>query len=211
MHHEYAGLAGVELAKGADSDYFFSDQITSKLVYESVLRLPVTSVLSVTDKDHRVLSGLPECDTTNEINVNCQYSEKTTEEMVDMMMQVNPHGIRRLNRRLYDAYFNFDVREPTVTRIGFRTLPNGKILVTNRYVIIAIDGDDILNGDKDNNAGSIKWTVTETVEASPQMTTAFHYKNSYQCISDKIQGTCDTRKAYFEKLEFRIDRNLHRR
>lgn len=41
VHHEYAGLAGVELTDGADSDYVLSNQITAQLRYESVLKLPV--------------------------------------------------------------------------------------------------------------------------------------------------------------------------
>jgi hypothetical protein len=41
VHHEYAGLAGVELTDGADSDYVLSNQITMKLKYETVLRLPI--------------------------------------------------------------------------------------------------------------------------------------------------------------------------
>jgi hypothetical protein len=48
VHHEYAGLAGVERNVGASSDYEISNQLTDYLVPETVLRLsvkknPVTS------------------------------------------------------------------------------------------------------------------------------------------------------------------------
>jgi len=41
IHHEYAGLAGVERNEGASSDYVISSQITDFLVPETVLRLSV--------------------------------------------------------------------------------------------------------------------------------------------------------------------------
>ena len=41
VHHELATLAGVEIAKGAVSDYEISNQITSLLAAETVYRLPV--------------------------------------------------------------------------------------------------------------------------------------------------------------------------
>ncbi|MGK5084953.1 hypothetical protein WDW37_16820 [Bdellovibrionota bacterium FG-1] len=41
VHHEYAGLAGVEQNMGASSDYEISNQITDYLVPETVLRLSV--------------------------------------------------------------------------------------------------------------------------------------------------------------------------
>lgn len=41
IHHEYAGLAGVEQNVGASSDYQISDQITDYLVPETVWRLSV--------------------------------------------------------------------------------------------------------------------------------------------------------------------------
>ena len=41
IHHEYAGLAGIEKNEGAASDYNISNQITDFLSYETVLRLAV--------------------------------------------------------------------------------------------------------------------------------------------------------------------------
>ncbi len=41
IHHEYAGLAGLEKNEGAASDYFISNQITDFLVKKRVLRLAV--------------------------------------------------------------------------------------------------------------------------------------------------------------------------
>ncbi len=43
IHHEYAGLANLEQNQGSSSDYFISNQITSYLRPEVVLRLAVTS------------------------------------------------------------------------------------------------------------------------------------------------------------------------
>jgi len=48
IHHEYAGLAGVEQNVGASSDYVVSSQITDYLVPETVLRLSVKKPSSVT-------------------------------------------------------------------------------------------------------------------------------------------------------------------
>ncbi len=41
VHHEYAGLVGIEKNNGAHSDYYYSKQITGKLKEEKVLRLPI--------------------------------------------------------------------------------------------------------------------------------------------------------------------------
>jgi hypothetical protein len=41
IHHEYAGLAGIERNIGASSDYSISQQIAESLVYERVLKLAV--------------------------------------------------------------------------------------------------------------------------------------------------------------------------
>jgi hypothetical protein len=43
VHHEFASLARVEKNIGAVSDYLVSDQISSHLRYEAVLRLPIVS------------------------------------------------------------------------------------------------------------------------------------------------------------------------
>lgn len=42
IHHEFAGLVGVEANVGAASDYEISDQLTDKLLPEIRLRLPIT-------------------------------------------------------------------------------------------------------------------------------------------------------------------------
>jgi hypothetical protein len=41
VHHEFAGLAGIEVSKGADSDYRISNQISSYLVDQVVRQLPI--------------------------------------------------------------------------------------------------------------------------------------------------------------------------
>ncbi len=46
IHHEYAGLAGIEKNEGAASDYDLSSQITEFLTYETVLRLNIKKVIT---------------------------------------------------------------------------------------------------------------------------------------------------------------------
>ena len=44
IHHEFAGLAGIEVNNGDEaSDYFLSNQISRKLEWETVQRLPINS------------------------------------------------------------------------------------------------------------------------------------------------------------------------
>jgi hypothetical protein len=47
IHHEYAGLVGVEKNEGAASDYFLSQQITDSLTLQPTLRLAVRSASHV--------------------------------------------------------------------------------------------------------------------------------------------------------------------
>lgn len=54
IHHEFAGLAGVEQNEGAASDYTLSNQITSLLQAETIYRLPV-------QKGYAVCNGLEIC------------------------------------------------------------------------------------------------------------------------------------------------------
>lgn len=51
IHHEYAGLAGVEKNIGASSDYSVSTQITAYLVPVTVLRLAVKGVVKAREVD----------------------------------------------------------------------------------------------------------------------------------------------------------------
>lgn len=49
IHHEYAGLVGLEKNEGAASDYFISSQLTDYLKMETILRLAVKSDFSTTE------------------------------------------------------------------------------------------------------------------------------------------------------------------
>ncbi|WP_408095658.1 hypothetical protein ACJVC5_11490 [Peredibacter sp. HCB2-198] len=70
IHHEYAGLAGVEKNEGAASDYKISNQITDFLREETVLRLAVKNDLNkkveIMDLvgQYTLKSGYPECPQT---------------------------------------------------------------------------------------------------------------------------------------------------
>lgn len=41
IHHEYAGVAGIETNKGDESDFTLSKQVSDKLNYEVILKLPI--------------------------------------------------------------------------------------------------------------------------------------------------------------------------
>ena len=45
IHHEYAGLAGIEENEGAASDYHLSSQITDFLTHETILKLSINKTL----------------------------------------------------------------------------------------------------------------------------------------------------------------------
>jgi hypothetical protein len=60
IHHEFAGLAKVELNKGQDSDYEISNQISAYLKFEVVKKLPVkTSKNAVNPYESRLLEEIP--------------------------------------------------------------------------------------------------------------------------------------------------------
>lgn len=76
VHHEFAGLAGVERNQGQDSDYRVSDQISKYLREQRIYRLPVSEFSARTPTELKTFS-------CNEMEVVQTYIETGSDHLYD--------------------------------------------------------------------------------------------------------------------------------
>lgn len=124
IHHEYAGLAGLEKNIGKDSDYIISQQITGFLEATTVLRLAVKSP-----------STYKEC--TPSVNVNSfkSYNYRTFADSTIIAEE--------LEKGLYGIFeLNIDLKSSTKPNTKNTSLAKWKPVYSSTYQITFWDGNE---------------------------------------------------------------------
>lgn len=113
IHHEFAGLAGVEQNEGAASDYTLSNQLTSLLQAETVYRLPI-------QKGYSVCAGLEIC-----------VEDKVRTTIQKMLAQQK--GIFTKMKVANDATYHFECYSESKESFGDRMKdPDIKLMTVNK-------------------------------------------------------------------------------